>query len=83
MFRGIGVWEVLIVLAIILVLFGATRLPKMAHSLGHSLTSFKKGLRETADDVKEAISEDVSDTEVVAEAKTDSSDNADKDDTPK
>lgn len=55
----------------------------MAHSLGHSLTSFKKGLRETADDVKEAISEDVSDTEVVAEAKTDSSDNADKDDTPK
>ena len=60
MFRSIGWGEILIVLAIILVVFGAAKLPTMAHSLGKSLTSFKKGLRETADDVKEAIREDAS-----------------------
>ena len=59
MFRNIGWGEILIVLAIALVVFGAARLPQMAHSLGKSLTSFKKGLRDTADDVKEAIKEDV------------------------
>ena len=59
MFRNIGWPEILVVLAIILVVFGAARLPTMAHSLGKSLTSFKKGLRETADDVKDAIKEDV------------------------
>ena len=59
MFRNIGWGEILIVLSIALVVFGAARLPKMAHSLGKSLTSFKKGLRDTADDVKEAIKEEI------------------------
>lgn len=59
MFRNIGWGEILIVLAIALVVFGAARLPQMAHSLGKSLTSFKKGLRDTADDVKEAIKEEI------------------------
>jgi sec-independent protein translocase protein TatA len=64
MFRNIGWPEILLVLAIILVVFGAARLPTMAHSLGKALTSFKKGLRETADDVKDSIREDVAaDTE--------------------
>lgn len=79
MFRGIGIWEVLIVLAIILVLFGAAKLPQMAHSLGRALTSFKKGLRDTADDVKEAIKEDASDTEEAGKGQPDPTDDAGKD----
>ncbi len=67
----IGVWEILLVLAIALLLFGATKLPHMAQSLGRSLTSFKKGLRETAEDVKEAVKEDVP-VESEPEAMTDS-----------
>lgn len=59
MFRNIGWGEILIVLAIALVVFGAARLPQMAHSLGKSLTSFKKGLRDTADDVKLAVKEEI------------------------
>lgn len=58
MFRNIGWGEILIVLAIALVLFGATKLPQMAHSLGKSLTSFKRGLKDTAEDVKDAIKEE-------------------------
>ncbi len=74
MFSNIGVGEILLIVAIILVLFGAARLPQMAQSLGRSLTSFKKGLRETADDVKEAIKEDVTaddDADSDATAKSD------------
>jgi sec-independent protein translocase protein TatA len=58
MFHNIGVGEILLVLAIVLVLFGSARLPHMAQSLGRSLTSFKKGLKDTAEDVKDAIKED-------------------------
>jgi sec-independent protein translocase protein TatA len=75
MFGNIGVGEILLVLAIILVLFGAARLPQMAQSLGRSLTSFKKGLRDTAEDVKDAIKEDATaDADTAGSDTTDNSD---------
>jgi TatA/E family protein of Tat protein translocase len=50
-----------------LVVFGAAKLPTMAHSLGKSLTSFKKGIKDTAEDVKDAIKEDAAaDTDPLA-----------------
>ena len=39
--RGIGGPEIAIVAVVILLLFGATRLPKMGASLGHGLRAFK------------------------------------------
>ena len=41
-----GPWQLLIVLAIILILFGGKKLPDLAHSLGKSLGEFKKGKEE-------------------------------------
>ena len=38
-----GMTEILIILAIILLLFGAKRIPDLAKSLGSSVKSFKKG----------------------------------------
>jgi len=38
-----GPWQILLVLAIILLLFGGKKLPELAHSLGKSLGEFKKG----------------------------------------
>ena len=38
--------ELLIILVIILVLFGASRLPELARSLGSSVKEFKKGTAE-------------------------------------
>jgi len=43
-----GPWEILIVLLVILLLFGAKRLPDLARSLGKSLSEFKKGKEEGA-----------------------------------
>jgi sec-independent protein translocase protein TatA len=40
-----GIWEWLIFLAIVLLLFGS-RLPSLARSLGQSITEFKKGMKE-------------------------------------
>lgn len=47
---NIGGTELLIILAIILLLFGATRLPKLGRSLGQSIRGFKQGLNEDAPD---------------------------------
>jgi sec-independent protein translocase protein TatA len=52
-FKG---WEIIIVLALLLLLFGAKRLPDAARGLGRSLRIFKaetKGLRDDDDDDRE------------------------------
>ncbi|MDP7277684.1 MAG: twin-arginine translocase TatA/TatE family subunit [Planctomycetaceae bacterium] len=41
-----GPWQMLIVLAIILLLFGGKRIPQAMRSLGQSITEFKKGIKE-------------------------------------
>jgi len=43
---GLGYQELLIILVIVLVLFGANRLPELARSLGSSVKEFKKGVSE-------------------------------------
>lgn len=43
---NLGGGELLIVLAVVLVLFGGAKLPKLARSLGQAQGEFKKGLNE-------------------------------------
>jgi len=45
-----GWQELLIILGILLLLFGATRLPSLARSLGSSVRGFKRGLNEDEED---------------------------------
>jgi sec-independent protein translocase protein TatA len=53
---GLGTTELIIVLVVVLLLFGSTKLPKLARSLGQASNEFKKGVGEGAkdDDVKDA-----------------------------
>ncbi len=44
--QGIGAPELILILVIVLLLFGAKKLPEMARSLGKSSREFKKGMRE-------------------------------------
>ena len=47
---GLGYQELLIILVIVLILFGANRLPELARSLGSSVKEFKKGVTEAQKD---------------------------------
>ena len=47
---GIGAPELIILLVVVLLLFGATRLPKLARSLGQASKEFKKGVSEDPKD---------------------------------
>ncbi len=49
MFNGtIGVTELLLILAIVLLIFGPKSLPKLGRSIGRAIENFKKGQREAA-----------------------------------
>jgi sec-independent protein translocase protein TatA len=48
-----GGTELLIVLVIILLFFGATRVPELGRSLGHSMREFRKGASEDPAEAKE------------------------------
>ena len=47
---GLGYQELLVILVIVLILFGAQRLPDLARSLGSSVKEFKKGVAEVKDE---------------------------------
>ena len=52
MFGGLGQLEIIVLLVIFFVLFGAERLPKMANALGRSKGEFHKGLEQSTNAVK-------------------------------
>ena len=55
---GLGYQELLLILVIVLILFGAQRLPDLARSLGSSVKEFKKGVNELKDDATTAAKKD-------------------------
>ena len=65
-FFNLGPWEILLIMIVILILFGARRLPELARGLG-------KGINEFRDAV------DSSKKEIVNSLDTDPKDNIDKD----
>jgi sec-independent protein translocase protein TatA len=48
--RNIGGPEILIILVVVLLLFGAKKLPNLARSIGASAKEFKKGVEDGADE---------------------------------
>lgn len=52
MIGNIGIKELLIVSLVILLLFGAKRLPELAKAIGESILTFKKGLKEEDGEIK-------------------------------
>lgn len=46
---GIGWQEVLVILVVALLFFGAKRLPELARSAGKSVSEFKKGIKDVTD----------------------------------
>lgn len=47
---GLGTTELLIVLVVVMLVFGSTRLPKLARSLGQAKRELEHGMSDRADD---------------------------------
>jgi len=54
MFGNLGAGEIILILLVILILFGAKKIPELAKGLGKGMSEFKKGLREVEDEIKNA-----------------------------
>lgn len=57
MFGSIGFQEILLILLIALLLFGARRLPEIGRGLGKGIAEFKKASRELTDKITEGEEE--------------------------
>ncbi|MFH2056405.1 MAG: twin-arginine translocase TatA/TatE family subunit [bacterium] len=52
MLGGIGWQEILVILLVVLVLFGAKRIPEIARGLGRGITDFRRAVKEGTDEIK-------------------------------
>jgi sec-independent protein translocase protein TatA len=50
MMFGLGFPEIALILVILVVLFGASRIPELGRGLGEGIRNFKKGMKGGADD---------------------------------
>jgi sec-independent protein translocase protein TatA len=56
MFAGmLGGWEIVLILTVILILFGAKKLPELARGLGTGIREFKKATREVTEELNTAL----------------------------
>ncbi|MBC8097376.1 MAG: twin-arginine translocase TatA/TatE family subunit [Akkermansiaceae bacterium] len=53
----LGGWEIVLILAVVLILFGAKKLPELAKGLGTGIKEFKKATREVTDEIQNAADE--------------------------
>ncbi|HUG41988.1 MAG TPA: twin-arginine translocase TatA/TatE family subunit [Longimicrobiales bacterium] len=51
-FGSVGVWEVILILAVLLLVFGAKRLPEIGSALGKGIREFKGSVREIEGEIK-------------------------------
>ncbi|MBW2260371.1 MAG: twin-arginine translocase TatA/TatE family subunit [Deltaproteobacteria bacterium] len=47
---GFGHWEILAIIAVILLLFGPSKLPALGRSIGEGVRNLKKGLKKSGDE---------------------------------
>jgi sec-independent protein translocase protein TatA len=76
-FGNIGFMELMVILVIVLVLFGARRVPEIGASIGKGIREFKKNINDADRQIREPLRESrnsslpAGDTEIVTPADTD------------
>lgn len=53
----LGGWEIVLILAVVLILFGAKKLPELAKGLGTGIKEFKKATRDVTEELHSAMEE--------------------------
>ena len=75
---GIGFPELMIILVIIMIIFGAGKLPEIGSAFGNSIRNFKKSMKE-AEEIQESANIESAETEVGAGDSEPSQEEATKD----
>jgi sec-independent protein translocase protein TatA len=52
MFGNLGAGEIILILLVILLLFGAKKIPELAQGLGKGMREFKKSLKDVEEEIK-------------------------------
>ncbi|HPF92639.1 MAG TPA: twin-arginine translocase TatA/TatE family subunit [Tenuifilaceae bacterium] len=48
-----GVWQIVLIVALILLFFGGKKIPELMRGLGKGIGEFKKGMKENDDDTQQ------------------------------
>ena len=54
----LGGWEIILILAVVLILFGAKKLPELAKGLGQGIKEFKKATNDVTSEINRAMDDD-------------------------
>ena len=54
----IGMPEIIVILLVVIIFFGARKLPEIGGALGKAIREFKKTSKDVQDDVKDAVKQD-------------------------
>jgi sec-independent protein translocase protein TatA len=57
MFGSLGLPEIIVIVLVVLLLFGARRIPEVMRSLGQGLREFKRATSAATDEIKRAVEE--------------------------
>ena len=52
---GMGPWEIVLILVVVLLVFGAKRIPEIAQSLGKGITEFKRGVKDVQTEIENNV----------------------------
>ena len=64
-FFNLGPWEILLVLIVVLVLFGAKRLPELARGLGLGINEFRDAVDSSKKEIMDVIDSDKEDNKTI------------------
>ena len=53
LFGSLGFWEIFLIVLVILLLFGGKKIPELMRGVGKGMKSFKEGMAEVEDEIKD------------------------------
>lgn len=68
---GLRGWQLILIVLLAIMLFGANRIPKMMRNLGKGVHSFKQGLAEAQEEINKPVDKAPAKTDSADQAKTD------------
>lgn len=54
MFGNLGAGEIILIVLVVLLLFGAKKIPELARGIGKGMSEFKKGIKDVENEIKSA-----------------------------